>query len=437
MTNPHIEERALRRVAYRLIPFMVLLYFLAYLDRVNVGFAALTMNKDLGITATMYGWAAGIFFLGYFLFEIPSNLVLARVGARRWIARIMITWGLLSAAMALVRGPQTYLVLRFLLGAAEAGFFPGMILYLTYWFPAPVRGKLTAIFMVAIPLSSSIGAPLSSLLLGLDGALGLSGWQWLFLMEGIPSIVVGIVVLSFMTDRPEKATWLPADERSWLVGTISKEQEELSRQHNKHSVSESIKDGKVWLLCFVYLTLIIGLYGVGFWLPQIIKSFGLSNTEVGFAISIPYAVAALGMILWARHSDRTGERTWHVAIGGLVGSVGIAASAFTSSPTLSLATFSIGALGIFGALPTFWTLPTARLSGAAAAGGIALINSVGNLGGFAGPYIVGWIKDSTMGFTGGLLFIAASMFAGAATLVASYSRKGSATKLVTEIAPSN
>jgi ACS family tartrate transporter-like MFS transporter len=384
-----------RKVAWRLAPLLMACYFVAFLDRVNVGFAALSMNQDLGFDSTIFGTGTGIFFIGYFFLEVPSNLVLEKVGARRWIARIMFTWGLISAAMALVWNEPTFYVARFLLGAAEAGFFPGVVLYLTYWFPAPHRARMVGLFMAAVPISGVIGSPLSGWLLGLDGTLGLHGWQWLFILEGLPSMLLGAVVWRYLTDRPSQAGWLTAAERERLEESLARER--AHREAVRHyRLGEALADGRVLALALLYLGLVTGLYGVTFWLPQIVKGFGgLSDLEVGFIVALPTLASAIAMVAWTRHSDRTRERPWHVALPAFVGALGLIASAGVSDPTLSMIALSVALVGIYAAIATSWTLPTAFLSGTAAAGGLALINSIGNLGGFAGPYFMGWIKAAT------------------------------------------
>ena len=407
-----VEARALARVRRRLIPFLFVLYVVSYLDRINVGFAALQMNAALGFSPAVYGLGAGIFFVSYFLFEIPSNLILARIGARVWIARIMISWGLVSVGMMLVSGPRSFLLLRFLLGAAEAGFFPGIILYLTYWFPARERARAIAQFMTATALAGVIGGPLSGALLSMR-ALGLAGWQWMFLIEGLPAIVLGVVVSRYLTDRPEQASWLAEDERAWLSKAMHAEQTTRAREH-KMSLREALLNPGVWRLSVLYFMIVIGLYGISFWLPQLVKGFaGLSDLAVGFISAIPYAVAALCMVFVAAHSDRTGERRFHVAAPAFVAAVGFLITATFPSPAVSLLGLSLAAAGIWGAVGPFWTLPTAFLSGASAAGGIALINSVGNLGGFLGPYLLGAVKEATGSFSGGMFVLAmALLFAG-------------------------
>jgi len=403
--SAELETRALRKVTLRIVPFVMLLYFIAFIDRVNIGFAALTMNKDLGFSPTVFGFGAGIFFLGYFLFEVPSNLVLDKVGARIWIARVMITWGLISGAMAFVQGPNSFYALRFLLGAAEAGFFPGIILYLGYWFPARQRAAVTAIFMAAAPLSTVLGSPVSGALLEMHGLLGLSGWQWMFIIEAVPALILGVMVLFYMTDRPEKAKWLRDDERNWLVTTMNAEAAKKAGTAS-HSVWRGLADPRVIALSLVYFGTSAGLYTLGIWAPQIIKEFGLSSLQVGFLNALPGIVAIVAMVLWARHSDRSGERTWHVVGACLLASLGLVLAGFAGSVLAVLLALTLVNIGISSAKPPLWSMPTMFLSGSAAAAGIATINSIGNLGGFVGPAMIGWIKDLTGSFQGGLLFVA-------------------------------
>jgi len=409
-----LEARTIRKVSARLIPFLIICYFIAYLDRVNVGFAALTMNKSLGLTATMFGLGSGIFFLTYFVFEVPSNLALDRFGARTWIARIMLSWGILSGLTAFI--PQiaqatglgnaaTFYVVRLLLGAAEAGFFPGIIFFLTLWYPSAYRGRIISAFMAAIPLSSAIGSPISGMILGMDGIWGLEGWQWLFIIEAAPAIVLAVATYLYLTDRPADAGWLEPDERAWLIDRLEIERRQREAVH-QISVWQALYNPRVWALAFVYFGLVACVYGVAFWLPQIVRAFGLSNLATGWLTAIPYAIGAAFMVWFGYNSDSTGERKGHTAIGLLIAAAGIAASTLTSDPTLTIVAFTIGACGVFGSLPVFWTLPTAVLSGSAAAAGIAVINSIGNLAGFAGPYAMGWMKDATGSLTAGLLLIA-------------------------------
>jgi MFS transporter, ACS family, tartrate transporter len=424
--SAELETRALRKVTLRIVPFVMLLYFIAFIDRVNIGFAALTMNKDLGFSPTVFGFGAGIFFLGYFLFEVPSNLVLDKVGARIWIARVMITWGLISGAMAFVQGPNSFYALRFLLGAAEAGFFPGIILYLSYWFPARQRAAVTAIFMAAAPLSTVLGSPVSGALLEMHGLLGLSGWQWMFIIEAVPALILGVMVLFYMTDRPEKAKWLRDDERNWLVTTMNAEAAKKAGTAS-HSVWRGLADPRVIALSLVYFGTSAGLYTLGIWAPQIIKEFGLSSLQVGFLNALPGIVAIVAMVLWARHSDRSGERTWHVVGACLLASLGLVLAGFAGSVLAVLLALTLVNIGISSAKPPLWSMPTLFLSGSAAAAGIATINSIGNLGGFVGPAMIGWIKDLTGSFQGGLFFVAALLVLSAVlTLVLARSQRTSA-----------
>jgi len=425
--SAELEKRVLRKITLRIVPFVMLLYFIAFIDRVNIGFAALTMNKDLGFSPSVFGFGAGIFFLGYFLFEVPSNLVLEKVGARIWIARVMITWGLISGAMAFVTGPNSFYALRFLLGAAEAGFFPGIILYLSYWFPARQRAAVTAIFMAAAPLSTVLGSPVSGALLEMHGVLGFSGWQWMFIIEAAPALVLGVVVLFYMTDRPEKATWLNTDERNWLVDTMNTETAKKAGRAS-HSVWRGLADLRVLALALVYFGTSAGLYTLGIWAPQIIKEFGLSSLQVGFINALPGAVAVVAMVLWARHSDRTGERTWHVVLACIIASIGLVLAGLAGSVMAVVLALTLVNAGISSAKPPLWSMPTMFLSGSAAAAGIATINSIGNLGGFVGPAMIGWIKDMTGGFQGGLYFVAALLVLSAVlTLALGRSRRATST----------
>jgi ACS family tartrate transporter-like MFS transporter len=400
-----LERRTLRKISLRIVPFIMLLYFISYIDRVNIGFAALTMNKDLGFSSSIFGFGAGIFFLGYFLFEVPSNIILEKVGARLWIARVMITWGIISAAFAFIQGEVSFYVFRFLLGVAEAGFFPGIILYLSYWFPARRRAQVVSFFMAAAPISTVLGSPLSSALLEMHGVLGLRGWQWMFLLEAVPAIILGFVVFFFLTDRPEKATWLASDERDWLVSTMNAEHAAKGAKAH-HSIWSGLSDLRVLALSMIYFGTSAGLYTLGIWAPQIIRQFGLSTMQVGLLNAIPPTIAILAMILWARHSDRTGERTWHVVIACLVAAVGLTLAGLAGSVLMVVAALTLVNIGISSAKPPLWSMPTMFLSGSAAAAGIATINSIGNLGGFVGPTVIGWIKDTTGSFLGGLYFVA-------------------------------
>ncbi|MBR0825872.1 MFS transporter [Bradyrhizobium manausense] len=399
-----LQTRVLRKITLRIVPFIMLLYFVAFIDRVNIGFASLTMNKDLGLSPAVYGFGAGIFFWGYFMFEVPSNIILHKVGARIWIARVMITWGLVSAAMAFVQGATSFYILRFLLGAAEAGFFPGIILYLSYWFPAQQRAAVTALFMAAAPLSTVLGSPLSGALLEMDGLLGFKGWQWLFVLEALPAVALGFVVLGYLTDRPEQAKWLADDERNWLVQTMTTENAQKAATAS-HSIWAGLADIRVLALSLVYFGTSAGLYTLGVWAPQIIKQFGLSALQVGFLNAVPPTVAVIAMILWARHSDRTGERTWHVVLACVLAAIGLGLAGMATGVVAVLMALTLVNIGISSSKPPLWSMPTMFLSGSAAAAGIATINSIGNLGGFVGPAMIGWIKEQTGSFVGGLYFV--------------------------------
>ncbi|ASW10804.1 MFS transporter [Rhizobium sp. 11515TR] len=406
-----LETRVLRKITWRIVPFIMVLYLIAFIDRVNIGFASLTMNQDLGFSSTVFGVGAGIFFLGYFIFEVPSNLILHKLGARIWIARVMITWGLVSGAMALVQGTTSFYILRFLLGVAEAGFFPGIILYLSYWFPARRRAAVTAMFMAAAPLSTAIGSPISGALLEMHGIWGLEGWQWMFIIEAIPALVFGVVVLFYLTDRPEKAKWLSVDERTWLAKTM--EEDQAGKPKTSHSIWAGLADIRVLALSLVYFGTSAGLYTLGIWAPQIIKSFGLSSFQVGLINAVPAVFAVVGMILWARHSDKSGERTWHVVGACLLAAAGLAFATGATSVFAVLMALTLVNIGISASKPPLWSMPTLFLSGPGAAAGIATINSIGNLGGFVGPSMIGWIKDTTGSFAGGLYFVAALLLVSA------------------------
>ncbi len=406
-----LETRVLRKITWRIVPFIMVLYLIAFIDRVNIGFASLTMNQDLGFSSTVFGVGAGIFFLGYFIFEVPSNLILHKLGARIWIARVMITWGLVSGAMALVQGTTSFYILRFLLGVAEAGFFPGIILYLSYWFPARRRAAVTAMFMAAAPLSTAIGSPISGALLEMHGIWGLAGWQWMFIIEAIPALVFGVVVFFYLTDRPEKAKWLSIDERTWLAKTM--EEDQAGKPKTSHSIWAGLADIRVLALSLVYFGTSAGLYTLGIWAPQIIKSFGLSSFQVGLINAVPAVFAVVGMILWARHSDKSGERTWHVVGACLLAAAGLAFATGATSVFAVLMALTLVNIGISASKPPLWSMPTLFLSGPGAAAGIATINSIGNLGGFVGPSMIGWIKDATGSFAGGLYFVAALLLVSA------------------------
>ena len=407
-----IETRTMAKVSWRLVPFLMVCYFIAYLDRVNLGFAGGPMSKDLGFTSSVFGGAAGVFFIAYFFFEVPSNLVLDRVGARIWIARIMFTWGLVAGAEAFVQGQNSLYVVRMLLGVAEAGFFPGIIFFLTLWFPSAYRARIVGLFMFAIPISTVIGAPISGALLDLDGWMGLRGWQWMFIIEAIPALLISVVVFFYLTDRPSDARWLALEEREWLRDRLAAEQA-TREQHGAPSWLRSMLDPRVIALGFVYMGCNIPQYGLSFFLPQIVKAFGLTNVQAGFVTALPYAVGAIGMILWSRHSDATKERKWHAIVPLLVIAAGLMAAANVADPFIKMGFLCVAGFGFFTVLPVFWTLPTAFLSAGGAAAGIAAVNSIGNLGGFFGPKIFGYLRDVTKDDFAGLAFLAACALIGA------------------------
>ena len=405
-----------RRVSWWLMPFLFLCYVAAYLDRVNVGFAKLQMLSDLRFSDTVYGIGAGIFFIGYFLFEVPSNLLMTRAGARIWIARIMISWGLISSALMFADSVASFYLLRFLLGAAEAGFFPGIILYLTYWYPAHRRARMVALFMSGVAVAGIVGGPLSGWIMKtFAGLYGLSGWQWLFLLEGLPSVLIGVWTLFYLDDGIRGARWLSEDDKQKLEQAIAADRQ----QQHSMPLARLFRSGKVWLLALVYFLCVMGLYGVSFWLPQLIKNSGVTDVfDIGLLSAIPYCVAAVVMVLAARHSDRSGERRWHTAIAALAGALGlVAATVWSDNPLIALAALSVATAGILSTFPIFWSLPTAMLGGTAAAAGIAMINSIGNLAGFVSPYLVGAIRDATHSTASGIYLLAASLLAGAVLVV--------------------
>jgi MFS transporter, ACS family, tartrate transporter len=401
-----IERRTIAKVSWRLLPLVALAYCIAYIDRSNISFAALTMNRDLGFSAYIYGWGAGIFFFGYFLFEIPSNLILEKIGARIWIARIMITWGIISALTAFVTGPTSFLIVRFLLGAAEAGFFPGMILYFTYWFPSEYRGRVISTLFVAQPVANAVASIVSAAILGMDGILGFKGWQWIFLLEALPAVLLGLVIFKVMTDKPARAEWLAEDERNWLQARIDSENRQVEG-HGRLTLMRALGDPRVVALSLIYLMSVTANYGIVFFMPQIIKGIGLSNMMTGVASSVPYIIGTIGLIAWGWSSDRNQERRWHLIVASTLGALGLAFAAWSGASWWALLGMSAATTGIYGSRAAFWPMPSLFLTGTAAAGAIALINATGNLGGYFGPFIVGWIKDATNSFQAGLYFLAA------------------------------
>jgi ACS family tartrate transporter-like MFS transporter len=404
-----VERSTMRKVYWRLLPLTILVYFLCYLDRINVGFAALTMNKDLGLDAATYGMAAGSFFWGYFLFEVPSNIILEKLGARIWIARIMVTWGLVSGATAFCVGPWSFLAMRFLLGLAEAGLFPGMILFFTYWFPDWHRARIVSAFMVALPLAVATGAPVSTALLELNGLFGLAGWKWMFIFEAVPTVLVGILLLFCVTDRPQLARWLSEEERGWLISTLETERR-LVEAKRKVSLWQSFWNPKVLLLTLNYFGIVGASIGMLLFLPQIVKQLGLTNMQVGWVTMIPYLCGAVAMLAWGWVSDRMAERRWNLFWACMVAAAGLTITAQTVGTAWALVGMSIAAIGFYGSKGSFWAMPPMILTGTAAASGIAWINSVGNLGGFFGPSVVGWAKDYSGSFAGGLYALAGFAF---------------------------
>jgi sugar phosphate permease len=407
-----LEAKTYRKVDMRLLPFLFLCYILAYLDRVNVGFAKLQMLKDLSLSDAAFATGAGIFFIGYFFFEVPSNVLLKRFGARLWIARIMVTWGLVSAGLMFVRGEWSFYAMRFILGLAEAGFFPGVIFYLTLWYPSRLRSTRTAWFVAAIAASGVIGNPISGWVMdSLAGAMGLAGWQWLFIVQGIPSVIVGIWVIFYLHSSIDEAPWLSAEEKALLAKNLVAE----DRHKTESRLLDAFKSRTVWLLCGIYFTLMTGLYGITFWLPTIVKAFGIKGyLNVGLITAIPYGVAVVGMILLSRHSDKTGERRLHYVLNVSLGAAGLVLSGlFASSSGLAIVFLSFGTLGVIGSMPLFWPLPSAFLAGSAAAAGIGIVNSVGNLGGYFGPNIPVWAKRVSPNPSAALYIIAGILMLGA------------------------
>jgi ACS family tartrate transporter-like MFS transporter len=408
-------RRIIAKVIRRLIPFIFLCYVVAYVDRVNIGFAANAMQRDLGLSDSAYGIGAGLFFFGYFLFEVPSNLILERVGARRWIARIMVTWGIVSMAMVFVQGTWSFYGMRVLLGLAEAGFFPGIVLYLTYWIPKSERARTGALFMTAAPVSIIIGAPVSESLLGLDGMLGMHGWQWLFLLEGLPAVVLGVLALRLLTDRPEKADWLTDGERAWLASELAREHAEKAPHAHLHGI-RGLTSGRVWLLALIYFLNTLVTYGLFLWLPKILRDVsGYDGFTLAAITAIPFVFALVGMVMIGAHSDRTGERKWHVAGCALTGALGlILAASSQHSVALIVLSFALCQVGQRSVMSVFWSIPPIFLGGTAAAAGIGMINAVGNLGGFVGPTVMGWLRTTTNSYSVGLLVLAGSLIIAAA-----------------------
>ncbi|HEX3862274.1 MAG TPA: MFS transporter [Stellaceae bacterium] len=412
-----IERSAMRKIYLRLLPFGCLCMIICYLDRINVGFAALTMRGDLGLSATAFGFGAGCFYAGYCTFEIPSNIILTKVGARFWIARIMISWGVLSMCMAFVWSTTSFVSLRFLLGLAEAGFFPGMLMYFTYWFPAAHRARMVAWFGVATPFAVAIGGPISSYLMLLDGAWGIAGWKWLFVGEALPAIVMGFVCLFYLVDSPAKAKWLTDEEKDWLAAEMERERREVS-PHGEMGLWQTLSNPRVLAMAVIYFGIVTASVGLVLFAPQIIKQSGLSNFATGFVTSIPYIAGVAGMIIWGHVSDRMRERRWNLFAGCIVATIALIIAGATVGTYWAVVGMCLATVGFYGSKGPFWSLPNTFLTGASAAAGLAFINSVGNIGGWFGPTIVGWIADMTGGFKGGLYAMGACvLLAAVVTLI--------------------
>jgi ACS family tartrate transporter-like MFS transporter len=431
------EQSIMRKLFLRLVPLLTILYIISYIDRVNVSFAALTMNKQIGLSPYIYGWGAGIFFIGYCAFEIPSNLMLVRFGARRWIARILFTWGLCAVAMCWVQGPKSFLTMRFILGVAEAGFFPGVILYLTYWFPARYRARIISRFMLSIPISLAVGAPVSTWILQLEGTLGFHGWQWLYFIEGIPAVLLTLAVLKLLPDDPSKAAFLSDGEKLWLKKELERDHEQVvaSKSTATASVARVFTSPIILALGFIYFAATGANLGLSMFLPQIIKSQGFSTMQTGFITSIPYITGCIGMLTVGYLSDRFKERKWHLIVCLLLITIGLGTAGYFSRSIIAIFAISIATVGIMGAKGPFWPIPSAYLkTGTGAAAGIAFINSLGNLGGFAGPYVVGWAKQVTNSFSGGLYALATITLLGAfVTLVSIRVKKNGMTDAAEKI----
>jgi len=411
-----LEARTMKQVAWRIVPFLMVCYFVSFLDRVNVGFAALQMVKDLGLTKTVFGFGSGIFFVSYFIFEVPSNLLLQKVGARRWIARIMITWGILAAGTAFVTGAHSFYVMRLLLGTAEAGFFPGVILYLTYWFPSEYRARIVGLFTVAIPVSSFLGSPISAALLGVDGLLGLRGWQWMFIIEGLPAVLLGLVCLFLLDDRPSDAKWLQTDQREWLLGRLQAEGGR-SRPIGEISVWKVLWNKHVLALSVVLAGSTAVSSGLQIWQPQIIKSYGLTNMQTGLLNSIPFALASVLMVLWGKRSDQTGERVWHTALPLMLTAFSLASALIFQSLFALIVILSLAIIGIYAGKGPVWALSSEWLSAGTAAAGLAQMNAISNLAGFGTTYVLGYIKDRTGSYPLAVLPLAALSLAGAVVIL--------------------
>ncbi len=417
MDDAALERSTVRRIGLRIVPFLMVCYFVAFVDRVNLGFAGPDLSRNLDLSPTAFGFGAGLFFLAYFLFEVPSNLLMVRVGARRWIARIMVSWGLVAGAMALMTGTWSFYALRVLLGIAEAGFFPGVILYLTYWFPREHRARVVGWFMLAIPVSTFLGSPVSGVILdGMAGLGGLHGWQWLFIIEALPAVLLGLVVLVWLPDRPADAAWLPQAEKDWLHGRLAAERR-AERGSRPQSVWQVMRDKRVLVLGLVYAGSTGTNYGLSFWQPQLIKSFGLSNTWTGIYNALPFLVGSVAMVLWGLRSDRKRERMWHTAAALFVSAIGLGACLFVTGLPVTLVALSVALCGCYALKGPFWALCTEWLAAGAAAAGIAQINAIGNLAGFIGPFLLGWIKQMTGSYSLGMLPMITLALVGAVAVV--------------------
>lgn len=426
--NSTTEQVTLRKISWRIVPFVMFAYFIAFFDRINIGFAALTMNQDLGFSSTVFGIGAGMFFIGYFLTDIPSNVILQKVGPRIWLARIMVSWGIIAACMMFVETSTGFYVLRFLLGVSEAGFFSGIILYLSTWFPIKRRAQVIAFFMAAAPISSMIGSPLAGTILSMHGAFGLKGWQLMFMLDSAAAILLGIFTFFYLNDRPEKNRWLSKDETQWLINTLAEENQNKGSQA-KTSIWKGLTDIRVLTLAVVYFGTSAGLYSLNIWSPQFIKSFGLTTFQIGFINAIPAALSIVAMILWAKHSDKTKERTWHVVSACLFACLGFILAGLVHSLPLAIFALVMANVGISSCKPPLWSIPSLFLNGPAAAAGLAAINSIGNLGGFAGPAVIGWLKETTGDFSLALWCVAGMLVVSAVlTLSIEISRKRKAMK---------
>jgi ACS family tartrate transporter-like MFS transporter len=424
-----IACETISRLNWRIIPLFIIIYVINFLDRVNVGFAALQMNEELSFTPEIYGFGAGIFFIGYFLFEVPSNMMLTKVGVRYWLARIMVSWGIVAGAMMFVSSPTSFYVLRFLLGVTEAGFVPALLVYLGQWYPQRDRATAVARIWSSTAIAIVIGGPISGLILQMHGLGGLSGWQWMYVIQAVPAVLIGVVLFLLLTDKPEDATWLTREHRSWLVETLAKEEAEKRNNAAHHHFAAAFKDARVWILGFMYMCLGIGFFGVTLWLPQVVRQLsGLTSVQTSFVSAIPFLFAVISMVLVGRHSDRTGERRWHVVIGALVAAVGFVVSGQVENSLVALGAITIGAMGLWSIIAIFWQIPAQFLAGAAQASGLAIINSCGSIGGFIGPFLVGWIRGQSGGFSVALIAIAGSLIV--AAIIASLLRFEKSTETV-------